>query len=256
MILKIHSQGPDVKQLQKLLHVTPDGIFGPITEAAVKKFQKAKGLVPGGIVTDKIREMLESGNIIINHRPIDKHVTRSPKRPIQFIAVHYTAGASSAPGSAIKTRQVFLSRAASADFVVDDQEIVQINPDLDNYYCWAVGDKRNPYSKGAKYYNMATNKNTISIEICSTLKQGFSPQYPNHEGWFYTEQALQNTIKLIRYLLDRYHLPKYRVIRHYDVSGKLCPGIIGWNDGQIYTDNGKPKGKNNSDSWNKFWAQI
>ncbi|MBQ2348232.1 MAG: hypothetical protein II388_07700 [Clostridia bacterium] len=30
--------------------------------------------------------------------------------------------------------------------------------------------------------------------------------------------------------MEQYGIPAERVIRHYDVSGKLCPGIIGWNE--------------------------
>ena len=30
-------------------------------------------------------------------------------------------------------------------------------------------------------------------------------------------------------LIEKYNIPKDHIIRHYDVSGKACPGIIGWN---------------------------
>lgn len=54
-------QGEDVRALQFLLRDrgyngsmgTPDGIFGPRTDAAVKAYQKAKGLVADGIVGKK-----------------------------------------------------------------------------------------------------------------------------------------------------------------------------------------------------------
>ena len=49
-LYKKGSKGEIVKQIQKLLHVYPDGIFGPITEEAVKDFQKANGLTVDGIV--------------------------------------------------------------------------------------------------------------------------------------------------------------------------------------------------------------
>lgn len=47
------SHGPDVVKLQTLLHVTADGDFGPITEAAVKVFQTSHGLVADGVVGDR-----------------------------------------------------------------------------------------------------------------------------------------------------------------------------------------------------------
>ena len=53
--LKLGSKGPEVKSLQILLYAngyncgTADGIFGPKTYAALKNFQKARGLKDDGI---------------------------------------------------------------------------------------------------------------------------------------------------------------------------------------------------------------
>ena len=52
MLLKLGSQGEDVKKLQIKLGVDPIGNFGPKTEAAVKAWQSANGLTADGIVGD------------------------------------------------------------------------------------------------------------------------------------------------------------------------------------------------------------
>jgi peptidoglycan hydrolase-like protein with peptidoglycan-binding domain len=39
-----------VLRLQRLLNLVPDGAFGPITEAAVRRFQRDRGLDSDGIV--------------------------------------------------------------------------------------------------------------------------------------------------------------------------------------------------------------
>jgi putative chitinase len=52
MILKVGSEGADVKKLQEKLGVEAIGKFGPKTEAAVKAWQKANGLKEDGIVGD------------------------------------------------------------------------------------------------------------------------------------------------------------------------------------------------------------
>lgn len=256
MILKIGTKGEEVKRLQRLLHLTDDGIFGEQTGKAVIEYQKAHGLVADGVVGDKTWEALNASDIYIKKAFISTHITASKNRKVKYIAVHFTAGGTSKAGTALATRNVFLQRRASADFVVDDAQIVQINPNLRNYYCWSVGDKKNPYSGGGTLYGMATNRNTVSIEICSNLKKGYDSKYPNHEGWYFTDASLKNALKLIRYLMQEFGLPKYAVVRHYDVSGKLCPGIVGWNDGMIYSNDGKKVRQNNSDEWKKFWAQI
>jgi putative chitinase len=52
MLLKVGSEGEDVKKLQIKLGVDPIGKFGPKTEAAVKAWQSANGLKADGIVGD------------------------------------------------------------------------------------------------------------------------------------------------------------------------------------------------------------
>ncbi len=51
--LKYGSRGEDVKELQKILRLNADGIFGRQTEKAVKSFQLENGLVSDGIVGQK-----------------------------------------------------------------------------------------------------------------------------------------------------------------------------------------------------------
>ena len=50
MLLKLGSEGEDVKKLQEKLGVDPIGKFGPKTEAAVKAWQAINGLTAAGIV--------------------------------------------------------------------------------------------------------------------------------------------------------------------------------------------------------------
>jgi putative chitinase len=52
MLLKLGSEGEDVKKLQVKLGVDPIGKFGPKTDAAVKSWQSENGLTPDGIVGD------------------------------------------------------------------------------------------------------------------------------------------------------------------------------------------------------------
>lgn len=260
-VLKKGSKGQEVKALQGALHLYPqDGIFGQKTEDAVKAFQKAKGLKVDGIVGNQTWALLfpeDNGGLAITKGYISTHITPLRNRPIKYIAVHYTAGSTSRKGTALNTRSVFLTRRASADFVVDDGSIVQINPDLQNNYCWSVGDKKNPYSGGGSLYGKATNRNTISIEICSNRKSGYSTNYANHDGWYFTEASLGNALKLIRHLMKRFGIPKSNVVRHYDVSGKLCPGVVGWNDSYKYDNNGKQLSvKSDSSKWLAFWSRI
>ena len=80
-VLKKGSRGNDVKTLQRLLHLYEDGIFGTLTEEAVKEFQEAHGLVADGIVGQKTWEALQKG---------EKGLVKSRRR-ITEIIVHCTA---------------------------------------------------------------------------------------------------------------------------------------------------------------------
>ena len=254
-VLKLGSKGTSVKKLQQLLHLTADGIFGKNTESAVKQFQKDHNLIPDGIVgvnTWKALGITEDSKCVdpsVIYSPLSVHISRLPNRTIKYLAIHFTAGSNSKPGKAKDTKRVFEQRSASADFCVDDRDMVQFNPDLHNYYCWAVGDGNGKYG--------VTNKNSISIEICSSLKKGTSAAVPNHSGWYFTDAALENAVKLSKYLMKKYNIPIDRVIRHYDASRKSCPGLVGWNDGTLYKEDGsKTKEKNNSNEWIKFKKKL
>lgn len=250
MLLKLGSKGEDVKSLQSKLGIPVSGCFDVDTRTAVKEFQRTHNLVVDGVVGDKTWHLLIYG---IVYDPLQIHITRLPNRKIDYIVVHFTAGSNSRPGQARATKKVFEQRQASADFCVDDRDIVQFNPNIADYYCWAVGDSLKTSVAGGKYHGLASNKNTINIEICSTCTPPKSVTYPNHSGWLFSDDVLNNTKKLIDLLINKYNIPKNHIIRHYDVTGKPCPGIVGWNNeptSDIYGKKGESVG--NSDKWEAF----
>ena len=78
-LYKKGSRGEIVKQIQKALHLLPDGIFGQLTEDAVKTFQRIHGLTPDGIVGPATLTKL-----------IPVRIKKS-KRAITEIIIHCTA---------------------------------------------------------------------------------------------------------------------------------------------------------------------
>lgn len=62
------------------------------------------------------------------------------------------------------------------------------------------------------YASNGRNYDTISIECC----------HPGKDGKF-NNTTYQALIELVSYLCLKYDLTKEQVIRHYDVTGKLCP---------------------------------
>lgn len=115
------------------------------------------------------------------------------------IVIHYVAN----PGStAEQNRNYFESlkdtkeRKASSHFIVGlDGEIVQCIP-----------------SNEVAYASNQRNDDTISIEVC----------HPDESGKF-NEKTYQSVVKLAAYMANKYHIKTKNIIRHYDVTGKLCP---------------------------------
>lgn len=79
------------------------------------------------------------------------------------------------------------------------------------------------------------NLDTLSIEVC----------HPDATGQF-TQASYDALVKLTAWLCDYCGIGRDHVIRHYDVTGKLCPGIKGWN-----LENGS-----NDKKWQTFKAQL
>lgn len=157
------------------------------------------------------------------------NTTYFPGRTIKYLAVHYTAGVSCAAGSAASCAQWFANPSAdgSADYIVDEVTFIQYNPDPKNRYCHAVGGGRYA-TKGGRLYGVAKNSNCISLEICSGNKTG-KITYPNDPNYFFTDAVLAKAVEAVKYLMQLYGIDADHVIRHYDVNGKPCPGVIGWN---------------------------
>ena len=145
----------------------------------------------------------------------------------KYIVLHYTAGTRSVKGSARNVASMFKngSVGGSADFIVDDSEIVQYNCDISHRACWAVGGKKYTSmttSEGGKYYGICTNSNSINIEMCSnkinTKKLGATDT-----DWYLTEATINNAVELTKYLMKQYNIPVENVIMHHQVTGKICP---------------------------------
>ena len=150
---------------------------------------------------------------------------------IKYIVIHYTGNdgdTDESNGKYFKNNIV----KASAHYFVDDDSVTQSVPD--NYVAWSVGG--NKYAScsttgGGKYYGKCTNSNSISIEICDDVKNG--TVYPS-------AATIQNALELTNILMEKYNIPVANVIRHFDVTGKLCPAY--------WVDDAKWK----SEFWNKL----
>ena len=125
---------------------------------------------------------------------------------ILFIVIHFTGN----NGDTALNNCTFFSganRKASANYFVGNDGIYQSVPD--NWAAWAVGGT-NTYK-----HRYCRNMNSISIEMCSRI---------GAEGKYYIDDdVVEQTIKLTKYLMNKYGVPVENVLRHYDVWDKKCP---------------------------------
>ena len=154
------------------------------------------------------------------------HNTSVRTGAIEYIVIHYVGATGGAKANVEYYNQATTTNA-SADFYVDHNgDVYQYNPDPKARYCWAVGGKKLTYTKGGSLHGIVKNGNSVSIEMCVKNK---GDKTANSPDWYFTEETIASTIELTKYLMGLYGIPAERVVRHYDVTGKFCPGVKGWN---------------------------
>ena len=148
-----------------------------------------------GSEIDEARPEMEVELLTVN--PYSRPGTQAGR--IKGIVIHYTAN----PGStAMQNRNYFeglkdsRETKASSHFVVGlEGEIVQCIP------TWEVA-----------YASNERNADTISIETCHLTADGS-----------YTEATYESMVELTAWLCEKFDLTEEDVIRHYDVTEKICP---------------------------------
>lgn len=193
MTYKTGSRGAMVKQIQKALNLYPDGIFGPITEEAVKKFQQSHGLTADGIVSPATLALL-----------IPRRLKRS-KRRITEIIVHCTATPEGRECSVKEIRQWHLARGFSD---IGYHYVIHLDGSLEN--------GRDVDLSGAH----CTGHNTNSIGVCYVGGCGKDGKTPKDTR---TEEQKVALLSLLYDLRKMY--PGAKIYGHRDFANKACPSF-------------------------------
>lgn len=155
------------------------------------------------------------------------HNTSARPGKIEYLVIHYVGGTGDARANVNYYNQPTTTRASADFFVGHGGDVWQYNPQPGKRYCWAVGGEK--YANGGgRLFGRATNQNCISIELCCRLR-GKTAAEANDPAWYIEEATVAAAAELARYLMKVYSIPAERVIRHFDVNGKPCPGVVGWN---------------------------
>lgn len=190
MILKLGSRGNEVKVLQEKLNLKVDGIFGPLTEEAVKDFQRSNSLEVDGIAG---ADTLSKLNLSVN------------KRTIKELIVHCSATPEGKDYSVDTIRQWHLQRGFS-----------DIGYHYVIYRDGSIHIGRDESIIGAH----CTGHNTNSIGVCyigGCASDGKTPKDTR------TTEQKQSLVKLLKELKTKY--PQASIHGHRDFSSKACPSF-------------------------------
>ena len=190
MVLKLGSRGNEVKVLQEKLNLKADGIFGPLTEEAVKDFQRSNSLEVDGIVGANTLSKL---NLSVN------------KRTIKELIVHCSATPEGKDYNVDTIRQWHLQRGFS-----------DIGYHYVIYRDGSIHIGRDESIIGAH----CTGHNTNSIGVCyigGCASDGKTPKDTR------TTEQKQSLVKLLKELKTKY--PQASIHGHRDFSSKACPSF-------------------------------
>ena len=70
-------------------------------------------------------------------------------------------------------------------------------------------------SDGRYKHSECRNANSIGIEMCCRRRADGT--------WYFDDETVDATVELARDIMARYGIDVHHVLRHYDVTGKICP---------------------------------
>ncbi len=136
----------------------------------------------------------------------------------QYIVIHDTGNYRNSAG-ALNNYNYFNSGNvnASAHYFVDDTLILQVVEDYDR--SWHAGIKYgdNPPRKEVN------NSNSIGIEICVNPDSDYNV-------------AVENTLWLVKHLMELYNIPIENVVTHYEACLKKCPASMSKDNWKLWKE--------------------
>lgn len=155
------------------------------------------------------------------HRMISSYnYTPGNTSRIKYIVIHYVG----ALGGAKANCEYYGggNRGASAHYYVD----------FDGTVWQSVEDKNIAWHCGASSYvhPECRNANSLGIELC-VRKRDTSHLNASDKDWYFEDATVKAAALLVKMLMEKYKVPADHVIRHHDVTGKICPNPFVYNTG-------------------------
>ena len=130
--------------------------------------------------------------------------------PVTYLVIHYVGATGGARNNAKYYGSTANIQASAHYFVGHASEGAPIYQSVrEEDTAWHCGT-----SKGYKHPE-CRNANSVGIELCCHQSAG--------GDWFFDPETLDQGVALARDIMARRGIPLSRVVRHYDVTGKICP---------------------------------
>jgi N-acetylmuramoyl-L-alanine amidase CwlA len=134
---------------------------------------------------------------------------------ITHIVIHFTGD----KGASAKNEADFFSKNpdskkayASAHYFADPKNVYKSVREQDKAWHCGLGSQNTFDTPHHPLFGKCSNSNSIGIEMCI-----------NDHG--HVEYGTAKKVRaLVKTLMKRYDIPASHVVRHYDVTGKECPG--------------------------------
>ena len=141
----------------------------------------------------------------VSYKTVNGKPYKRKDTDIKGLVIHYTGGTKDTAKNECDFFATGNTRSAGAHcFIGYDGKSGWSIPR--NYVAWSVGDNN---GRG-EYYGKLTNANTISIELCAIANKDISAKQ----------------LKKLKSIVKHYakHCPNISyIVRHYDITTKLCP---------------------------------
>jgi hypothetical protein len=236
MYYRFGSKGDKVREIQIALKLHVDGIYGRMTEAAVKNFQIKNGMHPDGVAspdvlnlllgdnytTDTLESFYKEGNFIRRWLREGEYIEEPVKK--EYIFLHHTAG-SYHPFYTIDGWERDKRGRVATEFVIGGRSFLGTN-DYDGLIVQAFPDDCWAYHLGVP--NQYLEKYSVGIEICNfgklTEKEGkyfnylgqevpedqvcvLKEEYRGSKYYHnYTEKQIVALERLIKFLADKHSI--------------------------------------------------
>jgi hypothetical protein len=235
MLLKVGSRGPEVKLLQEFLNIGNDGIFGKVTETAVKSWQSDNKLVVDGIVgpktwsamkldelatTDNLEKFIQlDDGLVIEQYFLPKGEYKEGPTNKEYLFLHHTAGwhnpyrvvdswGRDSRGS-VATEFVLGGPSVKGDDDNYDGKLLQCIPE--GGFGWHLGKNGSRYmhthSVGIELNNfgyIVNGKTYVNTKVHESQIVTLSKPFRGYKTWHrYSDKQIETLHKWVLYIAER-----------------------------------------------------